>query len=204
MPVNMPNADASKRVGAMPQRYQGIDPNQLKKQALEEPKGKYNDLGKGEYDVFVKVGPPFSTAREETAEQMMLLAVQGQKMNPVDKYFAVKNMNLADGGEYADVLRSMIPEHILPRKEGEKRPRAPVPPQMQLLMLKAETEKLKQQNFQLKTKAEIMKIAQMTKENDKEMRKIALETLSQVFGPATPQGEVAPPGRGNNPMQGGM
>jgi hypothetical protein len=203
MPVNMPYKDAAERIGKQPERYQGINPAEIKQHAQQNPKDKYNDLNKGEYDVFIKVGPPFSTAREETAEQMLMLAVQGQKMNPVDKYFAVKNMNLADGGEYADVLRNMIPPHILPPKEGEVRPKQPIPPQMQLLLLKGETEKLKQQNLQLKTKAEIMKIAQMSKETDKEMRKIALQTLGQVFAPEAPPG---PPGQGNNPMpmQGGM
>jgi Phage P22-like portal protein len=182
MPVNMNTADAYKKVNAMPSRYQGIQPQDVEKSYMEHPAEKYNDLGKGEYDVIVKVGPPYSTAREEAAEQLMTVAVQGAKMNPLDKYFIIKNMSLSDGGEYATALRNQIPPHILPPKEGEKRPQIPQPPQLQLMMAKAETEKLKQQNLMLKTKHEMMKMAK-DKETDKETRKLILKTLAEVYSP---------------------
>ena len=130
------------------------------------------------------MGPPFSTAREEAAEQMVQVAIQGQKMNPLDKYFVVKNLNLSDGGEYADALRNQIPTHILPPKEGEKpRPKPPVPPQLQLVMAKSETEKLKQQAMILKTKESLLKIAKENKNKDDEIYRIALKALSDVFTP---------------------
>jgi hypothetical protein len=191
MPVNTPYAEAFKKIQKAPGRYTGIDPKELQPHVKDEPKSKYNDLSKGDYDVIIKVGPPFSTAREEAAEQMMIVATQGQKMNPVDKYFTVKNMNLADGGEYADTLRRMIPPHILPPKEGEPaRPQPPVPPQMQLLMQKAKTEELKQnnakikeQNIMLQTKAKLLEMAKESDKTDKEVRRIALQAISDVFSP---------------------
>ena len=184
MPVNTQNVEAMKKVQSNPEHYKGIDPKEIEQMAKAKPKDIYNDLGKGEYDVFIKVGPPFSTAREEAAEQMVQVAIQGQKMNPLDKYFVVKNLNLSDGGEYADALRNQIPTHILPPKEGEKpRPKPPVPPQLQLVMAKSETEKLKQQAMILKTKESLLKIAKENKNKDDEIYRIALKALSDVFTP---------------------
>ena len=184
MPINTPSVDAMKKVQGNPEHYQGVDIDELTKLAKEKPKDMYNDIGKGEYDVMIKVGPPFSTAREEASEQMIQVAVQGQKMSPIDKYFVVKNLNLSDGGEYADALRGMIPPHILPPKEGDKpRPKQPIPPQMQLVMAKSETEKLKQQATILKTKESLMKIAKESKNKDDEIYRIALRALSDVFTP---------------------
>ena len=189
MPVNMPYAEAQKRMQGSPELYKGIDLKALEPHVRDEPKAKYNDLGKGEYDVIIKVGPPFSTAREETEEKMLQLAIQGKTMNPVDKYYAVKNMSLADGGEYAETLRRMIPPHIMPPKPGEpERPPMPVPPQMQLLMAKAETEKLKQQAMIMKAKESILKIAEASKDTDKEIRKIALQAIADVLTPGQPGG----------------
>ena len=184
MPVNTPVAEAAKKIQGNPGRYSGVDMNALAPMVKDKPKEIYNDLGEGEYDVIIKVGPPFSSAREETADQMTQIAVQGQRMNPLDKYFMVKSMNLADGGEYADALRSQIPPHILPPKEGEKpRPTPPPPPQMQLLMSKAKTEELKQQALILKTKESLLKIAQENKKSDNEIYRIALKALQDVFTP---------------------
>ena len=109
MPINTTMGDAFKRVNSNPQRYQGINLSELKQKASQHPDDKYNDLTRGKYDVMVKVGPPFSTAREEAAEHMIMIATQGSKMAPLDKYFTVKNMDLADGGEYAEALKRQIP-----------------------------------------------------------------------------------------------
>ena len=191
IPVNTTLGEAFNRVTKNPQRYAGVDVKNITERAKEAPGAKYNDLSKGKYDVMVKVGPPFSTAREEAAEHMMILATQGQKMNPLDKYFAVKNLDLADGGEYAEALKRQIPKQVLPPKEGEQRSDPPVPPQLQLLQQKAKTEQgkqqfntLKQQSEMLRIKLEMMKIAQATKDTDKEMHKIAVEELQRAFNPS--------------------
>lgn len=191
IPINTTVGNAYKRVNSSPQRYQGIDLTALKQKAKQHPDEKYNDLTRGKYDVMVKVGPPFSTAREEAAEHMVMIATQGSKMNPLDKYFMVKNLDLADGGEYSEALKRQIPPHILPPKEGEQRTPQPIPPQMQMIQAKIQSEQSKQavdkaktQVQMLTTRLRLMEIAKETKDSDQEVRKIVVDELNRAFNPA--------------------
>jgi hypothetical protein len=120
-----------------------------------------------------------------------MIATQGSKMNPLDKYFMVKNLDLADGGEYSEALKRQIPPHILPPKEGEQRTPQPIPPQMQMIQAKIQSEQSKQavdkaktQVQMLTTRLRLMEIAKETKDSDQEVRKIVVDELNRAFNPA--------------------
>jgi hypothetical protein len=190
IPINTTAASAHEKISKNPQRYSGIDPKELEAHARQHPADEYNDLSKGRYDVHIKIGPPFSTAREEAADQKMTLAVQGQRMSALDKYFAVKSLDLADGGEYAEALKRQIPSWQLPPKEGEQRVDPPMNPQMKLVAAKIETEqaKLKQQELHMRLRMieiakEIQDKGDKAAKEEKELRKIVIDELQYVFVP---------------------
>jgi hypothetical protein len=193
IPVNTTAADALKRVKSNQGRYTGINVQELEARAKEHPSSEYNKLSKGRYDVFTKVGPPFSTAREEASEQFMTLATQGQRMNALDKYYAVKHLDLGDGGEYEESLKRLIPPWMLPPKEGEQRAQAPENPQQQLAKAKIMTEqaKLKQQELHMKLRMieiqkELVDKGEKAIDEEKELRKIINDELRvSMFGDKT-------------------
>ena len=191
IPINTTNADALKRVNGNQGRYPGLNVKDLEKKAKKDPKGDFNKLSKGRYDVFTKVGPPFSTAREEASEHFMMLAVQGQKMNPLDKYFAIKHLDLADGGEYAEAVKATIPEWLLPPKEGENRVKPPENPQQALIKMKTQVEQAKLQQQGLHMKLRMIEIAkelqdkgEKANEDEKKLRLIVIDELQKAFGPS--------------------
>jgi len=81
------------------------------------------DLTTGKYDVVVKLGPSFTTQRQEAAEQMMLLVQQFPQAAPIIGDLIAKNLDWPGAEEMAERLQKMLPSALQgadPEKEQMK------------------------------------------------------------------------------------
>jgi len=113
-----------------------------------------HDLSVGKYDLTVSTGPSYTTQRQETAEQMMMLIQAYPAAAPLIGDILVKSLDWKGAEEIAERLKKMLP----PQVTG-----APaIPPEVQKLIEegKARLEQLEQENIQLKanTQADMAKI----------------------------------------------
>jgi hypothetical protein len=113
-----------------------------------------HDLSVGKYDLTVSTGPSYTTQRQETAEQMMMLIQAYPAAAPLIGDILVKSLDWKGAEEIAERLKKMLP----PQVTG-----APaIPPEVQKLIEegKARLEQLEQENTQLKanTQADMAKI----------------------------------------------
>ena len=107
-----------------------------------------HDLTVGKYDLTVSTGPSYTTQRQETAEQMMMLIQAYPAAAPLIGDILVKSLDWKGADEIAERLKKMLP----PQVTG-----APaIPPEVQKLIEegKARLEQLEQENQQLKAGAE--------------------------------------------------
>ncbi len=113
-----------------------------------------HDLSVGKYDLTVSTGPSYTTQRQETAEQMMMLIQAYPAAAPLIGDILVKSLDWKGADEIAERLKKMLP----PQVSG-----APaIPPEVQKLIEegKARLEQLEQENQQLKadTQADMAKV----------------------------------------------
>jgi len=81
------------------------------------------DLTTGKYDVVVKLGPSFTTQRQEAADQMMLLVQQFPQAAPIIGDLIAKNLDWPGAEEMAERLQKMLPsalQNMDPEKEQMK------------------------------------------------------------------------------------
>ena len=92
-------------------------------QGQDDPEPRIYDLTTGKYDVVVKLGPSFTTQRQEAAEQMMLLVQQFPQAAPIIGDLIAKNLDWPGAEEMAERLKKLLPEQIQgadPEKEQLK------------------------------------------------------------------------------------
>ena len=77
-----------------------------------EPEPGIYDLTTGKYDVVVKLGPSFTTQRQEAAEQMMLLVQQFPQAAPIIGDLIAKNLDWPNADEMADRLQKLLPPEL--------------------------------------------------------------------------------------------
>ena len=88
-----------------------------------EPEPRIYDLTTGKYDVVVKLGPSFTTQRQEAADQMMLLVQQFPQAAPIIGDLIAKNLDWPGAEEMAERLQKMLPSALQgadPEKEQMK------------------------------------------------------------------------------------
>ena len=88
-----------------------------------EPEPRIYDLTTGKYDVSVKLGPSFTTQRQEAADQMMLLVQQFPQAAPIIGDLIAKNLDWPGASEMAERLQKLLPsalKGIDPEKEQMK------------------------------------------------------------------------------------
>lgn len=130
-----------------------------------------HDLSVGKYDLTVSTGPSYTTQRQETAEQMMMLIQAYPAAAPLIGDILVKSLDWKGAEEIAERLKKMLP----PQVTG-----APaIPPEVQKLIEdgKQKLMELQQENQQLKanTAADMAKI-----EADKQTKMASLEQDEQI------------------------
>lgn len=142
VPVNQPTPKVDKETGQPERNEQG------------EAIMAIHDLTVGKYDLTVSTGPNYTTMRQETAEQMMMLIQAYPAAAPLIGDILVKSLDWQGADEIAERLKKMLP----PQVTG-----APaIPPEVQKLIEegKQRLQQLEQENQQLKanTAADMAKI----------------------------------------------
>lgn len=142
-----------------------IDPELPVASAKQGGKSIYN-LGVGEYDVSVSVGPSYTTQRQEAGEAMAQLFQGNPQLMPLigDLFFRSQDWPMAE--DIADRLKLMLPPQILQAEEqedGQDPKIAAIMQQVEQAMAQKDEvmqaaaqkiQELAQENAQLKTAAE--------------------------------------------------
>jgi hypothetical protein len=108
-----------------------------------------HDLTVGKYDLTVSTGPSYTTARQETADQMMQLIQAYPAAAPLVGDILVKSLDWQGADEIAERIRRMIPAQAM----GEQA----IPPEVKQLIDegKAKLAELTAENEQLKIGAQV-------------------------------------------------
>jgi hypothetical protein len=194
VPVNMSAGSALEKIKSNPERYQGMNADELKRQIREKgTSAKYNDLTVGKYNVIITVGPSYTTAREEASTNMLALVQANPKLMQIAGDLVVQNMDFKDADVLADRLRKMLPPGLAKPKPGEPpAPPLPPPPQIQVQMAKLQNEKVRLQIEMAKLQVAKLKLLNEVQNSKGETRKEVLKILAEAFEPTEPaQGEDA-------------
>lgn len=197
VPINTTAAEAYATIMKNPDRYKGMNTTKLIA-ALQKagPDVKFNDISAGRYSVRVTVGPSYATQRAESAETMLRLVSSLPKQMGVAADLIVKNMDIKDADVLADRLKRLLPPGMAKQLPGEEPIQPPpIPPQMKLIMQKAQTETVKQQKELANVKVAMMKLYNETDKSDTEFRTKVLGILGELH---------APNETGGQPPQGGQ
>jgi len=176
-----------------PKKYSGLNLEDLKDKAEKEGyDADYNKMSNGQYRVIVTTGPSFETKRQEAAQRMLDFAQISGTMNPIDKYYYLKNADWEGASELAEAVRKQIPYGILPPRPGEKPPPPPQPDpiqqtELQIKMLDREVQRAKQINEaermkteRVKQLKEALKIQQDAKESDVKIKTEIARTINEI------------------------
>jgi hypothetical protein len=196
VPINTTADKALKVIVDDPQRYQGLDKTELRKlMNAYGKKAKYNDIQEGHYGVIISVGPSYTTQRQESAQNLLMLSQNWPEIKRFAGDLLVKNMDFLGAEEIARRLEKTLPPGMKKVAPGEEPPAPmPIPPQVQLLMQKAKTEELKQQKAiadkaldMIKAKTELIKQYKEAKETDTGLRSEILKILAEIHSMPPPQ-----------------
>lgn len=187
VPVNTTVGGALESVKGNPQRFEGMDLAKLQKAASnladQGPNAKFNDIREGKYDIVITTGPTFATQRAEAVENMVKIAM-ASRMSPLDKYFILHNSDFPGADEYAEAVKTMVPTHILPPKEGERpRPQPPVPPEAQVALAKVQLDMARQRTEQIRLQVQLAKLYRETTESETGARKQLLNMMEEINAP---------------------
>lgn len=160
VPVNTTAGYALKSVKENPDRYVGMSVKKIEQAIRKYGKdAKFNEMTVGKYDVICTTGPSYSTARQESMDNMLMLAQAMPQQMAIGLDLLVKNMDFKEAEELAKRIRKTIPANLIELKEGEEPPQPPPPnPQMQMQMAKLQIEQGKAQLQQMKLQQEQMKL----------------------------------------------
>lgn len=137
-----------------------IDPAQkVSKREIQTKNGIKNiyNIGIGNFDVSVTVGPSYNTKRMEAATIFTELARSAQDPGAaaILNYLAIKNSDVTSSDEAVTMLKTLLPPQALQAEE-----QGPIPPQVaeqmqqmqqQMQMMQEEGQKLQEENQQLKS-----------------------------------------------------
>lgn len=163
--------------------------NELNQPIIDEETGEQvivNDLSQGKYTISIVTGPSFSTKREETVEQLVLLAGQSPVIQELALDLIVKNMDLNGGDEIERRIRKrMITQKIIEPTDEEReelgldQPPAPDPMNESLQRnLDAQTEKIQIEGE--KVIAEVENKDADTQKKIMETQKVSVDSLVAI------------------------
>lgn len=186
VPINTTTDKALKAISENPQKYSGMDKERLKLAIQKSGQGSgFNDITQGKYDVVITTGPSFSTQRVEAASYLAQMAPAFATMNPLDKYYIVKNLDFMDAEEYSDAIRKTIPPGVLPPKEGEApTPPPQVPPKQQAEILRVEFEIERLKTERMRQQAALAKLAAELNDGS-DIRQVVIKVLKELQQPSS-------------------
>jgi hypothetical protein len=189
VPINTTVRAAIEKMQRYPATYRGMNPAKLVEMYQRgDDMAKLNDIAEGKYEVVVTVGPSYATARQEASQQMMSLINSVPSIGKLGGDLIIEGiMDNQQGEKLAARIRKTMPPGLVALHEGEKPYQPPPPPQVMLMQQKSKTEELKQENQKLTSKIKMIElvkeITESKNEQTKEMRKVALEILSELHAP---------------------
>jgi hypothetical protein len=117
------------------------------------PDGTLNDvydLTKGKYDLVVKVGPSYTTKREEAASQMFEMGRVAPQFCEVAGDLLARNLDWPGADQIANRLEKLLPPGLVEPDQDEDMPPGPPPPSPEEMAMQAQL-----QTMAVKTQAEI-------------------------------------------------
>jgi Phage P22-like portal protein len=194
VPVNTTAGNALQKMGQDPQKYGGMNLNQLKGQIQKKGlSAHFNHLKEGKYDVVVDTGPSYATQRAEAVDMLIKMAQAEPQLLKVAGDIIVSKMDIEGADEIAERIKKTMPPGLIDPKPGDK-PIQPLPPspQMQVLMAKGKTEEARQQVAVLKAKVELVKLYKEVKESDHNIKQEIIHTLAELHAPNHPADSMIP------------
>jgi len=131
------------------------------------------DLTKAEFDVYSKIGPSYSSQKEQTIDKLQLLIVNLPPEDPVRKILQLKTLQLMDGVDFKDV-RDYVKKQLIimgvrtpetPEEEEFAEMIANQPDEPDAMMVAAQAEMVKGQADQMAAQTEMAK-AQVDAQNE--------------------------------------
>jgi len=189
-PINTTVGEAMSSISSNPQKFAGMNLNKLKETQMKEGvNAPFNEITRGKYNIAITTGPTFATQRAEAVENIVRIATATQ-MNPVDKYFIIKNSDFPGSDEYANVIKRMIPPGILPPEEGG----VPVPQgpntAEQMEEKKLKLEEMKARTEQLKLQLQTLKLMEQIKGGEANIRKEIIDIQRELESPTHPADQI--------------
>ncbi len=106
-----------------------------------------NDITTGKFDVRVKMGPSYATARQEARTQLtQIMANQPELMNVMGDIF-FENMDFAGANKMAERMKKVIPPQITGEGQEQPDPAAQAVQQLQIAGAEAEVHKKQAEAF---------------------------------------------------------
>lgn len=167
-----------------------------------------NDLKAGKFDVRVKIGPSYTTRRQEAADSMVQFAQAYPQTMQIAGDLIAKAMDWPDADKIAERMRRTIPPQILGDDQEQ-----PDPQQQQAMAMQQQLEQVLQQmqlqnaqleNAQLeaqvaKTQAETAKTAAGVEQTQVDTVAKAVETLIKAMQASQPQPRPVPQSQNGRP-----
>lgn len=187
------NTTAGRALGKMqndPNKFSGMDLQKLGQEIQKKgPEAGYNNINTGKYGIVVDTSPSTATQRQEAGERFMQLlqTPMGNLIERIAPDLVIKNFDFLESDEFARRARKLLPPGMIETKPGEP-PQQPMPPppQVQLLMLKSQTEQTKQQTQKVALQVQMMKLYKETKDSEFELKQEILRTLAELHAPNHP------------------
>lgn len=208
-PAQLPG-QPNQQPGQMPikDQFKNMDKRLIQRLKVQNRNDKYNDLSEGIYDIEIRTGPSYATQRQEASTQLIQIAQFNPEVFKMVAHIYFRNADFDGAEEASEILKATLPPGLIKPQPGEPPPppREPAPmEQVQMILaqaaqkeaqvkeLDAQNKQLEAQNNKLKiaNEAEKIKVSKIKTMNELsqtkgEMRKLILDTLSEVFEPGPP------------------
>ena len=129
-------------VGIFNSQQSGQSPEQVQQMPEMQGVKKIYDIGTGQYDVSVSVGPSYQSKRQEAAATMLELFKSDPSIIPVAGDILVRNMDFPGSQEVADRLKKMLPPQLQDEEDGQD-------PEVKVQQLQGQLQQMSQQHEQL-------------------------------------------------------
>jgi len=161
VPINTTAESAANSMIEKPEQFAGMDVQKLVDTMKKSgPTAKFNDISSGKYDVILSTGPNYATQRQESSQQLMMLAQSMPQQMAVATDLIVESMDFKDADELARRLRlPLVQQGLIPPRQGEAPPQEKGPsPEEQIQQALVKVEESKVQVNEIKAQNEAMKI----------------------------------------------
>ena len=185
--INTTAGKAANAIKENPQKYSGMEKKGLHQALKKGPATPFNSITEGKYDVVVTTGPAYSTQRQEAAENILKISQFSNRMDPLDKVFAIMNLDIPGSEAWVNAWKKRLPAGTIPLKEGEEpTPPPPPPPQAQLAMAKVQLELKKAETEKIKYQCQLVKLQNELTQSKSGVKQEIINSLDEITAPHHP------------------